>query len=265
MNNNPMTVKKLADTLAVILIILILFGLFGLTGLFSSIELGLGETITENTVFSTESIDEIKIDASTADINIVKGDALSIDSTKNCFRVNNRNGKITLEERNQLFSRDESRYVTISVPEDFIFNKVEIDTGAADITAENLKAEYLELDVGAGSVTFDNLEASKKSEIDCGAGLFTVKNGSLTDLEFSLGVGEADITAAIEASGDIESGVGELRLNLLGGKDAYTLTIEKGLGIFTVDSEFVKDSPVGNGENKIKIEGGVGSVNISFK
>lgn len=265
MSNNPLTVKKFADILAIVLIVLILFVLFGFTGLFSSIELGLGETINENSVFSTENITEIEIDISTADLSIVKGDELSIDSTKNSFRVHNRNGKITLEERNQLFSRDESRYVTICIPENFTFKKVEIETGAADITADSLRTERLELDIGAGKVTFDNLEVTKKTNIDCGAGLFTVKNGSLTDLEFSLGVGKADISASVLSNGNIESGVGELKLNLLGGKEAYTLYIEKGLGIFTVDSELLKESTVGNGENTINIEGGVGNISVKFK
>ncbi len=264
MNNNPMTVKKIADTLAYILIGIILFSILGITGLFSSIELGLSEPINESNVFTQEEISEFEIDAFAADIDIQKGDTLRIDSTKNSFRVYNRNGKITLEERKGIFSREQNRHVTIYLPENFTFNKVDIDTGASDITAEILKTEYLELDIGAGTVTFDELNVTKKTEIDCGAGIFTIRNGSLSNLDFSLGVGSADVTATLLSKADIESGVGELRLNLLGGKSPYTIDIEKGLGIFTVDSKIVTESIIGNGENKIKIEGGVGSININF-
>ena len=259
-----MTVKKIADALAYALIGLIVFSLLGITGLFSSIQLGLGETVNESDVFTKEQVSELEIDLLVADITVLKGDSIEIDSTKNSFRVYNRNGKLSLEEKNTLFSRDENRHVTIRLPEDFTFKKVDIDTGAGDISAELLSTEYLELDVGAGYVTFDELNVTKKCDIDCGAGTFSVKNGSLHNLDFSLGVGKADISAHVLANADIESGVGELRLKLLGGKEAYTLAIEKGLGILTVDSQLISDSLIGNGENKIKIEGGVGNINVSF-
>ena len=264
MSNGPKIIKRIADAFAISLLCLIVFSLVGLTGLFSSIQLGLGETVSESNVFTSDQVSELEIELFTADITVLKGETLQIDSTKNCFRVHNRNGKLTLEEKNALFSRDESRHVTICIPEDFTFRKVEIDTGAGNINAEALKTEYLELDVGAGFVTFDNLDVTKKADIDCGAGTFTAKNGLLHNLDFSLGVGKADISAKLLANADIESGVGELKLLLLGGKETYPLAIEKGLGIFTVDSEFVKETVIGSGENKVKIEGGIGNINVSF-
>lgn len=259
-----MTIKKLADTLAYVLIGFIVISLLSITGLFSSIELGLGKTVNVSDVFTKEQVSELEIDLLVADITVLKGNSIEIDSTKNSFRVYNRNGKLFLEEKNTLFSRDENRHVTIRLPEDFTFKKVDIDTGAGDISAELLSTEYLELDVGAGYVTFDELNVTKKCDIDCGAGTFSVKNGSLHNLDFSLGVGKADIAAKVLSNADIESGVGELNLNLLGGKDTYTLGIEKGLGIFTVDSQLVKESIIGSGENKIHIEGGIGNISVKF-
>lgn len=264
MNNNPMTVKKLADSLAYVLIGLILLSVISVTGFFSSIQLGLGETVSESNIFTEEQVTELEIELVSADINILKGDSIKIDSTKNCFRVNNRNGKLTIEERNALFSRDESRQLTIYLPEDFLLKKTDIDTGAGDIKAESLRTEYLALDIGAGKTTFDNLEVTKETEIDCGAGVFTLKKGSLHNLEFDLGVGKADISAYILANAEIESGVGQLELNLSGGKEAYSIAIEKGIGIFTVDSKLVSESIIGNGENKLKIEGGVGNISVTF-
>ncbi len=264
MSNNPMTVKKLADTLAYVLIGIIVISLLSITGLFSSIELGLGETVNISDVFTESQITELEIDLLTADITVLKGDSLKIDSTKNSFRINNRNGKLSLEERNALFSRNENQHITIYLPEDFTFRTVNIDTGAGEIDAEMLKTEYLELDIGAGYAVFDNLQVTKKAEIDCGAGSFTVRDGVMHNLDFSLGVGKADIAAKVLSNADIESGVGELNLNLLGGKDTYTLGIEKGLGIFTVDSQLVKESIIGSGENKIHIEGGIGNISVKF-
>ena len=78
-------------------------------------------------------------------------------------------------------------------------------------------------------------------------------------------MGSADISAELKSNADIESGVGELKLNLTDSKDNYTFNVETGLGNILYDGASVKgDTLLGNGATKVKLEGGVGSVDISF-
>lgn len=49
-------------------------------------------------------------------------------------------------------------------------------------------------------------------------------------------------------------------------KEEYETKVNKGLGNVTIDEEKISDNEVvGNGENKIDIDGGVGEIKINFR
>lgn len=267
MRDNNMTAKKLADALAVAIIVIMLFGLFGITGLFSELSARIEgkESSTEISEFSADNITELDIEVATSDISIVKGDTLKIESDRFGFELKEKRGKISLEERGGIFALNKNRKVTIYIPENFTFDKVEIETGAADIEADTIRSRQLSFDIGAGSIELKNLVVTEKASIDCGAGEFFLNSGSVNNLKFSLGVGSASISSVLTAEADFECGVGELDLNLPDGMNNYTFEIETGLGAITLDSQKVRSGAViGNGQNKIGIEGGVGSIDITF-
>ena len=267
MNDNNMTVKKIADVLAIGIIVAILFALFGLTGIFS--ELGARiegkEEKTTVTTYSVSEITELDIEVSTASITVLTGDTLSIENDRFGFKLNERNGKISLEERGGIYALDRNRRVIITVPADFTFEKVEIETGASDIAGDGINARKLEFEIGAGSIALGSLVATEKANIDCGAGEFIINSGSINNLKFSLGVGTAHISSTLTSDCNFECGVGELILNLPDGKSNYTFNFDTGLGPVKLDSKRVRSGAVvGEGANKIYVEGGVGSIDITF-
>lgn len=266
MNERGKFIKKLADILAIVLIVMIFGGILSATGVISSIVSPTeNDSPAEILALDPDSLYELDIEVASANIILVRSDTLYIETNDDNFKVKNKNGKISIEEKGNLFSFKADRKVTIFLPENFYFQKINLETGASNIEGDFLKAEYLELDIGAGLISLEKLEATKKAEIDCGAGEFTVKSGSLANLDFSLGVGKADITTELKSNADIESGVGELKLTLSDSKENYCFDIETGLGSIIFDGSSVKgETIIGNGENKIKLEGGVGSVNVGF-
>ncbi len=266
MNEHGKLIKKLADILAVVLIVMIISGILGATGLLSGIISPSGNNSpAEVLTLNATDVYELDMEVGSANISLVKSDSFSIETDADSFRIKNKNGKIKIEEKGNIFALNSVRKVTIYLPEDFYFQKVGLETGASNITGELLNTQYLELDIGAGIITLEKLDVTKKAEIDCGAGEFILKSGTLHNLDFSLGVGSADITAAIKSNADIESGVGELKLTLTDSKDNYTFNVETGLGSIVYDGASVKgDTLLGNGETKVKLEGGVGSVDINF-
>jgi DUF4097 and DUF4098 domain-containing protein YvlB len=156
--------------------------------------------------------------------------------------------------------------LTLTVPEGKTFSEVELEIGAARLTADKLSAEALELRLGAGDVSIGYLEVSRQADIEGGTGKITVSDGSITDLTVEMGVGKLDFTAAVLGEGDFELGVGESSLTLKGSKDDYKIDVRKGIGTVTVDGVTVTDfGTSGDGVNYINIDGGVGAVNISFK
>ena len=147
-----------------------------------------------------------------------------------------------------------------------ILNDAIIDTGAGKINIENLKAENFSLDIGAGSVQINNLVVTKNCDIDGGAGNIIINNGSIYNLDMDLGVGKTTITSILTGENEIDTGVGKLELNLIGSQNDYTLDISKGIGSISLDGKDLKDEEkVGTGSSLVKIDGGVGSIEIKMK
>ena len=85
-------------------------------------------------------------------------------------------------------------------------------------------------------------------------------------MDFDIGAGEANVTARLLGDSKIEVGVGSLNLNLLGSKELYKLKLEKGIGEVRVDGSIIEDDgTVGNGNNYIKIKGGIGNIKVNYE
>ena len=80
-----------------------------------------------------------------------------------------------------------------------------------------------------------------------------------------MGVGKLTLKSRIEGESDLDYGVGETDLILLGSLEDYQIEIDKGIGEAKLNGENMQDDSVyGSGENKIEIDGGVGAINIEF-
>ena len=120
--------------------------------------------------------------------------------------------------------------------------------------------------MGAGNVHFECLNACSDADIKGGAGQITVASGTLNDLTLEMGAGKLDLRVTLLGDCDLKFGVGESNLTLIGCKDDYKVDIEKGLGSISVDGKDIFDfDNSANGQNNIKVEGGIGAINIIFK
>ena len=243
----------------------LVFSLLILTSCVSKID-RVGETKSYEIASEIHSLD-IQIGA--ADFIIEHGDRFSVESNLSYLSVSERNGVLAIieENQNQIGITDYADAVLkLCVPSDIVFESVAITTGAAKLTVDSLSANYLELELGAGKVLFGCLNAYTDADIEGGAGQVTIESGTLSNLTLETGIGEFDLTAALLGNSDLNFGVGKSSLTLLGSKDTYTVDIENGLGNITVDGKTVTEfGSSGNGQNHIRIEAGVGTVDIVFK
>ena len=77
--------------------------------------------------------------------------------------------------------------------------------------------------------------------------------------------GTAEITSIITGNNEINSGVGNLRLNLIDNIENYKIKINKGIGKVEIDNKEVSDNKiVGTGLNFINISGGIGTIAVNF-
>ena len=214
----------------------------------------------------TSDIHSLDIQINAADFKIVSADDFSVESNLKYLSVSEKDGVLKIVDEAKGNSNYTNAILTLYVPNGIVFHDVDIETGAAKMTVDTLSASSVELKLGAGDVRFESLNASANVDIEGGAGQITIVSGTLNDLSLEMGIGELNLTAAVLGESDLKFGVGESNVTLIGSKDDYKVDIEKGLGNVTVDGENVIDfGSIGNGQNHIKFEGGIGTINLKFQ
>lgn len=281
MSETQKIIKYLAIAFAIFLSIQIIFGIITAIitgiGLFGS-KLGLIDDSKEvyyasqSETFSEElyDIEKLKIKTSVSELEIKIGNELKVETSSNNGPIDIKNNSNTLkiieDETIKLFNNNIKSKIIIYIPTDIYFKDVDIETGAGNITIEQLKTDDLDLDLGAGNVTIDNLIVEKKAKINGGVGKVEIKKSHINNLDLDVGVGGFDIQSEISEKGKIDCGIGKLSLKLLGNKEDYTIQANKGIGKFEIDNKQVQDNQIyGNGRTRINVEAGVGSVEISFE
>ncbi len=139
--------------------------------------------------------------------------------------------------------------VTIYVPEYWEFEEADVQVGYGELYVEDLKAGELNLEVGAGTANIDSFTADIA--------------------EFTVGAGNITAFGNAENKMDVECGVGELYFTSQGKKTDFNYMIECGIGELNLDEESYSGIAVNktihnNASKDMKIQCGVGSVNISF-
>jgi hypothetical protein len=216
----------------------------------------------------TTEIKSLDIRINAADFKIKQGEKFSVESNLAKLEVRENNGTLTLEEltKNNVTNAYNGAMLTICIPEGTVFEHITLLTGAGKLTIDTLSAKRIDFKLGAGEVSIGSLFASEYANIDGGAGNITVSDGALNRFNLNMGVGELNLISALSGDCDLEMGVGAATITLIGNKNDYKLDISKGLGSITVDGQVVTDfGSSGNGTNSIKINGGVGSIDLKFK
>lgn len=224
------------------------------------------EIIDENQ--ELEQFSKMKLEISTAN--------LTVKSEGNSYRVEKyqipKNTKIeskdgVLEIKNEkIFNKNDSKSsITVYIPENVELDDVAMEIGAGTVNIAEIKAKNVDFDFGAGNVELENISVNNNTKIQCGAGQVIIKKSELTNANIDAGVGKLSYLGELKGNSKISCGVGSVQLDLIGDSDMYEIHAEKGIGDIKIDDVSVADnSTIGNGENKINIEGGVGSVDIKL-
>lgn len=261
-------IKYVAVALAVFLIVTIIGGI--ITGL-SSISVllsGKDRAVTgEMQVYPIDGeISSLSINLSGAQLEIQTADKFSVESNHNYISVKSDNGKLSISETKKFLSvSPKGVTVVLTIPAGFVFDSATVDTGAGKVEIDALSCDVLELSLGAGKADIKNLTANSRAQIDGGAGEVNIGGGKLCNLDLDMGVGKLTLKSRIEGKGDLDYGVGETDLILLGSKTDYRIELDKGIGKAEISGENMRDDSVyGSGESLIEIDGGIGALSITF-
>jgi len=258
-------IKYLAIAFAVFLTVSIIGGILSavglLGGLFSS-DTAIEDTKTYSVGAGIRNLD---IEINAADLSIKEGERFCVESNLKNLKVEEKGGLLIIRETSKFTGKYSGAVLTIYVPAGTVFDHVNLTTGAGRVTADRLTSDTLDFELGAGDVAITSLVAISSANIEGGAGRITVSEGALEDLDLEMGVGQLNLTAALTGDCQLDLGVGESNVTLIGDKDDYKLDLEKGIGSISVDGENVSDySNSGNGNNRVEVNGGIGSIRIRF-
>ena len=262
-------IKYLAMAFAVFLSVSIIGGIFtGLAGvsfIFSDHEKD--KAVGEIQSYPTDDgISSLYLNLSAADLRIKTADKFSVESNHKYISVSTDNGKLVIDETKTAYSLfTNSVTVILYIPENFVFDDVQIETGAGEVRIDSLSADVLSLSLGAGETTIGNLTANSRADIEGGVGELTINGGTLRNVELDMGVGELTLKSRIEGKSSLNNGIGETKLTLLGSRDDYQIALDKGIGEASLEGESMRDDSVyGSGRNLISIDGGIGEISIRF-
>lgn len=269
-------IKYCAVAFAIFLIITIIsavlsagYGLLNAIGIINFKE----NSLLENMVTISDDAEEflsLNLDIKSSNLQIKTGDKFEVKTNNSNIKYSNENGSIKIKEdklTNWFFGKIDIGELVIYIPENMKqIDEVKINIGAGTVFIEQLNTKNLYLDLGAGNVAIDKLTVSEESKINGGAGNININSGEIANVDLDLGVGNTKIKSDITGNSNINTGVGELNLYLSLDADNYKINVNKGIGKITFnDDKILDDTIIGNGENYIKISGGVGNINIETK
>ena len=257
-------IKYLATTFAIFIIITIFSGIlsfiYGLTIIFGT------EKNSDMQDINLENVSTyLDVDLKYTNLTIEKGEfflAKTNNSNIECIQDGN---KLKIVEKNNKMFKHKNEDIIVYVPNDLKFEYVSISSNAGSVTIKNLITDSLKLDLGVGETKIENM-LSNRTKINSDVGSLTVDNSVLENLDFDMGIGEAIITAKILGNSKIDAGIGNLDLKVQDNKENYTIESDSGIGNIKIDGNKVaEDTKYGNGKNIIKINGGIGNIDVEFK
>lgn len=214
-----------------------------------------------------ETIKKIRIKLFRTDLVIVEGESFNAETDNDDVMVKEVLGTLVVEENSKsIVDSIKKSKLVLTVPKGYALDQIKITTGAGRFSAEVLNAEKIDLNFGAGEVGIDKILSSEKTEITGGAGKVEIRDGKTNDLDLDMGMGKLYYRAEITGKSELDCGMGGMELILLGGEEKYSVDLDKGLGLASINGVGYDDGiDYGDGENKLDINGGVGEIKVKFE
>ena len=208
----------------------------------------------------------LEISMSAGSLTFVAGDAFRVDYDKSVISVATHGDSLTIENDHAHPTASQRRRmdVTVTVPEGYAFNSVDIEMGAGKMIVHSLTCDTLDLQLGAGSATVDNVIVIGSAEIQEGAGELAVKGGEINNLTLQCGAGATRVTAKLTGTNTVNAAVGAVDLKFDGDPADYTVAFQMGLGACYYNNEKIaRNGSFGEGNTLVNISGGFGVMRVN--
>ena len=233
-----------------------------LTGTYSKT----GETEQQPALPPTDAPRNLDISMSAGTLTFTSGDAFGVQFDDSVIVAENNGDTLFIENKQRHPTASERRRmdVTVTVPDGFSFDDVDIEFGAGKLIMHTLTADALNLQLGAGSAMLDRLNITGSATIQEGAGELVVKDATIADLTLQCGAGATRISAALTGVSKIDAAVGAVDLDLDGTEEDYTVTFKMGLGAcYFNNDKLARSGSFGTGQNRVDVTGGLGVMRVN--
>ncbi|MGN0431251.1 MAG: DUF4097 family beta strand repeat-containing protein [Lachnospiraceae bacterium] len=161
--------------------------------------------------------------------------------------------------------------VTLQIPAETNYDKVEMSLGAGDFTIETLTADDIRIEVGAGRLQISSLRADKL-KIELGAGQTIIKEAEVTSsAELTTGVGELIFEGSIPGDLTAECAMGNMEIKITGSTESdHNFKLECAAGNLTAGSKTISaglgEQNVDNGvASDYDLECAMGNLTLTFE
>lgn len=179
-------------------------------------------------------------------------------------------------------------YINLYVPEDFVFDKLRVESGSGSVTAEDVKAEDMMMQLSYGDFKADRVEAGR-AQLTLESGDFEAKDVLADSFRLSSGYGDVELDSAKIKDGgmnlesgdleisegsfetlDVENEYGEVTVGLLEDSAEYTMDLatEYGeidapkTGAYAIDEDEATYRSEGAGSRRITVYCESGDIEI---
>lgn len=187
------------------------------------------------------------------------------------FEISAENGVLTIKQSKKdffenLFEESGQTKLKIIVPEDSLFEQLELSSGSGTLTAEGLKAKVFSYTGGSGTTNFRGLEVLEQAELVTGSGTAVFENTNLNNVKITSGSGTLSFGGNLTGICRLTSGSGTTTYALLGNLADYTIEGKGGSGNVWINGEKYSSLNLqGNIDDyRIQIRGGSGRIVIDF-
>lgn len=219
-------------------------------------------TVPDNFRASLQGIGELDVEVSYLLVEVQEGDGDAI-----VFLTNN----IPSEVEDELILTQDGDELEVTIRNEKRWRRAMNHLGKpATLTIQIPKKHGLRsmsLAIGAGALEADEIRVDKL-DVAVGAGEAVIHQFTVNTLDVKVGAGEADITGTITAEADIECGIGAVNYQAAGSREDYSYDLEVGAGVVSIENEeysgLVNSKKIMNGGPLMKIQCGIGEVNVTF-
>lgn len=258
-------IKVAVKGFAILLCVLIIAGIVSaIASLFEEDTLKEPKDYTPAEALPTGSKARLELNIGAAELVLTYGSAFHVESNLKHLTVEIRGETLRIRQNKRVGGSNVGE-IRVVLPYETSFHEILLKIGAGKVTADELSSHRFRLDLGAGNTVIRTLHVTGDADFQVGAGNLNVGGGEIANLDMEVGAGNTDLTARLTGTCDLEMGVGNSRIVLLGAREDYTLSVEKGLGSLTVDGEAYAETTLGTGKNQVDVEGGVGKICIEFE